>query len=110
MDIALLNQRITIQKSTVSADSIGNRILTWTTYHSCFATMSGEGSGERDGQPTTVDHTTCDFTVRYCSALNSITPDGYRVLFRSEFYDIEGIDHMNFKHKCLKLKCRKVER
>ena len=34
----------------------------------------------------------------------------YRVFFRDEAYNILGIDHMNFKHKAVKLICQKASR
>ena len=56
------------------------------------------------------DHTGVDFTVRFCSAVSAVTTTEYRVMFGGEIYDIIGIDHMNNKHKSIKLRCRKVRR
>lgn len=47
MDIALLNVKITVQKNETVVDAIGNHKNTWTDYHTCFATVSGEGGSER---------------------------------------------------------------
>jgi len=110
MKIALLNVRITIQKSTITADSIGNRKSTWADYYICAATVSGEGNGETDDAGTTVDTTDVDFTVRYCSETAEVNPLGYRVKFDNEFYDIVAVDHMNYKHKAIKLRCQKARR
>ena len=46
MDIALLNVRITVQKNETVVDAIGNHKNNWTDYHTCFATVSGEGGSE----------------------------------------------------------------
>ena len=110
MNIALLNTRIAIQASSVVADSIGNRKLEWHDFFQCAATVSGESNGEAEEAGATVDMTSVDFTVRYCSETASVTPTEYRVIFRDELYDITGVDHMNFKRKAIKLKCRKVRR
>ena len=32
----------------------------------------------------------------------------YRVLFGGEIYDLIGLDHMNYKRKSYKLRCRKA--
>ncbi len=40
MDIAAMNERILIQKSTVVTDRIGNRTNGWSDFYSCFATIS----------------------------------------------------------------------
>ena len=49
MNIALLNVRITIQKSTVSNDRYGNHINTWEPYLSCYATVGGETPKQERG-------------------------------------------------------------
>ena len=114
MEISLLNTRITIQKSTVTGDTVGNHTAVWTDFYSCHATVSGENGSSKGGEDTEAgtvnDHSGISFTVRFCGCLDALTTDGYRVLFHGDIYDIIGIDHMNFKRKCLKLRCRKVRR
>lgn len=107
MNIELMNQKITIRHQTVVTDSIGNHTNTWANYHSCHATVSGESGSEDQDAGMTTEHTDADFTVRWCNAVKVITPDDYRVLFGSDVYNILGIDHMNYKRKCIKLRCRK---
>lgn len=110
MDIALLNQRITVQKNTPYADEIGNRLLRWEDYYACACTVSGESGSENAVAGTTVDGTKVNFTVRWCQLASAITNTEYRVLFNSEVYDILAVDHMAYKHKTIKLKCQKVRR
>jgi hypothetical protein len=31
-------------------------------------------------------------------------------MFKNEIYDIIAIDHMNYKKKCIKFRCRKARR
>lgn len=110
MNVALLNVRITIQKEAVSVDSVGNHKNTWTDYFCCAATVSGESNSEAEEAGTTVDDTNADFTVRYSSETSVIDPTQYRVLFSGQIYDILSVDHMNYKRKAVKLKCRKARR
>lgn len=114
MDIALLNIRITIQKHTVVTDEIGNRSNAWVDFHTCAATASGENGSAKGSEEAiaglVVDHADVCFTVRWCRKLEAVTTDGYRVLFGGEIYNIAGIDHMNYKRKAYKLRCKKVER
>jgi len=107
MNIELLNQKITVQKNTITTDTVGNHTNTWATFYICHATVSGENRGEESAAGTTTDHSDADFTIRWCAAAKVITPDGYRVLFGGEVYNIIGIDHMNYKRKAVKLRCRK---
>ena len=104
MDIALLNVMITIQKSTVTVDGIGNHTVSWEDFYSCHATVSSESPNEDTAAGTVVDNTKADFTVRWCKK------DKFRVVYAGETYNILGIDHRNFKRKSVKLKCQKVRR
>ena len=114
MDIALLNTQISIQKATVTADAIGNRKNGWADYYSCYATVSGEASSsvgsEKDAAGTTVDHSDISFTVRWCNAVSSVDSVGYRILFNGSIYNILAVDHMNFKKKSIKFRCKKEVR
>ena len=110
MEIALLNVKIIFQKSDVVVDDIGNHRNGWTDYYSCHATVSGESGGDKDTAGLTVDDSEVAFTVRYCKKAADINATDFRVVFEDELYNIVSIDHMNYKKKCLKFKCRKVRR
>ena len=110
MDIALMNVRITIQKAAVASDDIGNRKNTWEDYYYCAATVGDEYGMEKEEAAQTVDHSDITFTVRSCSLADAVTSDGFRILFNGVVYDIFSIDHMNYKHKCVKYRCRKAGR
>jgi SPP1 family predicted phage head-tail adaptor len=107
MKISLLNERIMIQKSEVSSDAIGNRISSWKDYCSCYATISSESPKEETAAGVTWDESMIDFTVRWCKETAVLSSKGYRVVFRDAVYSIEGIDHMNYKKKAIKLHCRR---
>ena len=113
MDIAAMNEKITIQQHTLTTDSIGNHKETWTDYHSCFATVSGEDStvgAETEAAGQKVDSSKANFTIRYCQLLASLNSTDFRVVFADEIYDILAVDHQNYKKKSLKLMCRKARR
>ena len=79
MDIALLNQKITIQKNTVVVDDIGNHISKWDDFYSCYATISGESPNESTSAGMVVDNTKADFTVRCWRLLLTNTESCIRV-------------------------------
>lgn len=110
MEISLLNVRITIQKQETVVDGIGNHTNAWTDYFSCYATVSGESGTETAAAGLTVDDSDLSFTVRYSRKTSAVDVLGYRVLFEDGIYNILAIDHMNYKKKCMKLKCQKVRR
>jgi len=113
MDIAAMNEKITIQKNTATVDAIGNHRSGWADYFTCHATVSGEESSvsaENTVAGQTVETGKIAFTVRWCLLIAAVNSTDYRVSFRNELYNITGIDHMNFKKKSVKLMCVKERR
>ena len=110
MDAVLLNVRITFQKNEIITDSIGNHKNEWKDYYSCYATVIGESGSEKNVAANTFYNADIAFTVRYCKALKDADTTKLRVVFNGDLYNITFIDHMNFKNKCLKFRCRKVRR
>lgn len=113
MEVSLLNVKVTFQKNAVEVDGIGNHKNTWADYYSCHATAGGEAgkqSSESDVAGTITDDSDISFTVRYCKKAAAVDSTGYHVVFDGEIYDILAIDHMNYKKKCIKFKCRKARR
>lgn len=110
MEIALLNVKITFQKNSVVPDAIGNRKNIWTDYYTCHATVNGEGGDEKAAAGLTVVESDIAFTVRFCKRAAEVTADGFRIVFNGETYNIESVDHMNYKKKSLKFRCEKVRR
>ena len=107
MNIALFNVKITIQKNTVIVDEIGNHINEWSDFHTCFATVNGENSSEKSSAGGTWEETDITFTIRYCKALDNISAERYRVIFNGSVFNIVSIDHLNYKRKCLKIRCKR---
>ena len=110
MKVSLLNVRITIQKNTAYTDAVGNHLLRWEDYFSCMATVSNETDTEEQDAGQTVDDTKADFSIRWCGKTSVINSTEYRVLLGDEIYNILAVDHMNYKRKSIKLRCRRVRR
>ncbi len=110
MEISALNVRITIQKTEITADEVGNRLNAWIDHHSCYATISEETGQEKVADVGVVENECMNFNIRYCKAVSEITATEYRVLFQGEIYNILGINHMNYKKKSLKLRCQRARR
>ena len=110
MQISLLNERITFQRNVILTDHIGNHMSSWNDEFSCYATVGGESGKEAAVVGTTVENTDITFTVRWCALTATVSTTGYRIMFKNEIYDIIAIDHMNYKKKCIKFRCRKARR
>ena len=114
MEIALMRSRITIQKSTLRTDAVGNHTNAWEDYYQCAAyanmsqNISGASEKERAGQTVTSDSYV--FTIRYCSKVAGITSDGYRIVFNGHLYNITKVDDYQMKHETLKLTAARVQR
>lgn len=108
--IERLNERITIQKSTVETDRYGNHKKAWSDYFSCWAYASTFNQNEKESAAVTLDERGITFEVRYCSELEPVTSAEYRAIFHDEIYNIEAVDMMNWQRKMIKIKCRKAER
>ena len=94
--IEKLNERITIEKSTVVTDKVGNHRNTWEEYFTCFAYASTYQAQEEEGE-VTAEQMSVVFTVRWCSETRGLSSTGYRIRFREQLYNIESIDPMNFQ-------------
>ncbi len=105
--IERMNERITIQRSTVSTDQYGNHKNTWSDCFTCWAYASTFNQDEKESAAVTVDERGITFEIRYCSELASIDSTIYRVKFHNEIYNIESVDMMNWQRKSIKLKCTK---
>ena len=113
MNVAALRSKVTFQKNETVTDKYGNHKNDWTDYYTCCATIGGEGlasSKEEQVAGTTVEEDSMTVTVRYCQKSAAITSTGFRVVFMGELYNIENIDHMNFRKRSLKFTCRKERR
>jgi SPP1 family predicted phage head-tail adaptor len=107
LNIALLSEKVLLQKASISSDDAGNRVSTWQDYFTCYATVSAESPMEETSAGATWDESAVDFSLRWCSEVETLTTKEYRLIFRGEAYNIEGIDHMNYKRKAIKLHCRR---
>ncbi|MCP1638608.1 SPP1 family predicted phage head-tail adaptor [Streptococcus gallinaceus] len=110
MKVSILNERITILKSMVKVDEIGNHSNEWKEVYTCFATISNESSQETTDHGVIYDDSKIDFTIRYASEVATLSSTGYRVRFNNQLYNLMGIDHMSYKKKSVKLHCQRIER
>ena len=107
-----LNQRITFQRQTSSADDIGNRINTYSDYYTCWAAVSTSklSTTETNETAQTLEQERLDFTVRYCSQTSEVRSMEYRIIFKERIYDIESVDNLDFARQMLKFSTKLVRR
>ena len=110
MDIAAMNERVMIQANTVVTDRYGNHRNSWVDYFSCYATISGENGKEQAVVGETLESTDMNVTVRYCTQTAAVSSTTHRILFRGEIYDIAAVDHLNYRKRGIRFRCRKARR
>ena len=109
MDIARLKVRITIEKSTVKVDEIGNHTNGWEDYYSCYAYPNTYTVDETESK-VDYENQTIAFSVRACEKTKALTSIGFRVQFGGQVYNIVSIDRMNYDNKEIKIRCKKEVR
>ena len=104
MNIGRMDEKILIQKNTVSVDAIGNHKNTWTDYFSCHTYASTYNVDETTNEVQR-ENRSVTFSVRYCSKTASIDAIHYRVIHRNQIYNIKAVDFMNFDKKEVRIRC-----
>lgn len=110
MKISKYNVKITMQRLNIVSDEIGRQIESWSDYFTCYAYCSSKSASESNEAGIIVDNGKAEFSVRYCEKHSGINSTDYRIVFDGEFYNIIGIDRMNYNRKEVKYICQRVRR
>lgn len=113
MNIAALNAKVTIQKSVVTIDKIGNHQNSYEDYFSAFATISnsgGKSNNETENAGYVADIADMNFTLRYCKKFETVTSTDFRIVYNDDIYNIVKVDYLGLKKKAIKLICQKARR
>ena len=104
MNIGRMDEKLTIQKNSITEDAIGNHKVSWTDYFSCHTYASTYNVDENSSE-VTYENRSVTFSVRYCSKTAALDAIHYRVIHRNQIYNIKAVDFMNFDHKEVKIRC-----
>jgi len=110
MEISKLRSRITIQRSEVATDAIGNHLSVWVDYWSCAAYANLASGKEYGAAGQTLDSDTLVFEVRWCERLRELNSTKFRILFGGNIYNITCVDDVQFRHEKLKLTAQRERR
>ena len=110
MDISKLRSRITIQRSEVATDAIGNHLSAWVDYWSCAAYANLASGKEYGAAGQTLGSDTLVFEVRWCERLRDLDATRFRILFGGNIYNITCVDDVQFRHEKLKLTAQRERR
>ena len=108
--ISRFNKRITIQKHGTVTDKYLNHKSAWVDYYSCNAYAGTyQHDKEEQGEATTKPEQTVNFEVRYCSEVQNLISNEYRVIFKGDVYDIVAVDMMNYQGETIIIQCKLQE-
>ena len=110
MEISKLRSRITIQRSEVATDAIGNHLSVWVDYWSCAAYANLASGKEYGAAGQTLGSDTLVFEVRWCERLRDLDATRFRILFGGNIYNITCVDDVQFRHEKLKLTAQRERR
>ena len=108
MDISKLNQRILIQKGVPKTDDVGNVLLQWQDFYSCFASVKTAGGKEQQKGDAEEQHSVA-FAVRFCKKLSELSAVDYRIMFRGKNYNRVQVDFADYGGKTIKIKAESEE-
>ena len=108
--IELMRDRITIQKSSVKTDKIGNHAAVWEDVYSCAAYANNLSGKEYWAAKQLNAQSELDFIIRYCSEVAALDSEHYRIRFRGDLYNITFIDNVQYKNKSVRIRTERVKR
>lgn len=85
-----LDRRIVIEQQSETIDGFGQRVKTWSTLTTCWASVKLNIGREAVASQNIVTERTVDFKIRYRTDLNL----NMRIIYDSNYYNIEDINEL----------------
>lgn len=99
-----LRERVTLQRKSVTRDSYGAEVITWTDIATVWASVAPLRGREFLEQRRDGNEVTTRITLRYRSSLEPI----HRAVHRSTTYDVQSVIHKETRFRELELMCLAV--
>ena len=98
--IELMRDRITLQKSSVKTDKIGNHTAVWEDVYSCAAYANNQSGKEYWAAKQ----------LNAQSEVAALDSEHYRIRFRGDLYNITFIDNVQYKNKSVRIRAERIKR
>lgn len=104
------NNKITIQKQTITQDEIGNEDISWTDLYVVYAYINSLYGAEYYTAAAYNQENTITFTMRWFKALDELNLADYRIIFNDVPYEIKSVDNVEYRNRVVKIKavCKEV--
>ena len=104
MNIGDLRQRITIQQASITPNTNGFEVETWTDFKTVWANVSNLFGREYYSAAQVNQESTVKFTIRYLAGLN----ENMRISFNGSYYNITFIDNIKYSNKYIQINAIEV--
>ena len=104
MNIGDLNKRITIQQASITPNTNGFEVETWTDFKTVWANVSNLFGREYYAAKEVKAETTVKFTIRYISGLTT----DMRIAFNGKTYNITFIDNIKYSNSYIQINAIEV--
>ena len=108
--IEAMRERITIQRSRTRNDKNGNHTLIWEDFYSCAAYVNNLSGSEYWEAAQVNAQAEINFVIRYCSEVEALDSEHYRIIFRDQIFNISFVDNVQYRNKSFKLRANLVKR
>lgn len=98
---------IEIQKNNPYQDSIGNPKDSWSTYKKTYAYVNGLSGDEYWEAAALHAEKTLEIITRWKPFFKEINSKEFRIIFKSEIYNIVSVDNIQFKNNIVKMRIQK---
>lgn len=107
MNVGSLNNRITIQKRTLTKIK-GIPIESWDTFYTCWCSINSLYGAEVYKAIEVSLENVLNFTVRYTSSLENLNTKEYRIIWKTRTFNIIATDYYSFSKEKITLKSKEV--
>lgn len=103
---AKYRHKMDLQKAVDSRDSAGAVTKTWASISGVFCAIEPlQGRALHDAKQIQTDITD-RIALRYSDVANAITPEDYRLLYNSKYYDVLYVTNVNERNREIVLMCK----
>ena len=96
MNIVHMDRRIALQSTTLTTNDYGQRVASWATYATVWASIKYKAGSEKVTDDQVGSTQTVDFTIRYSTDVSGVKAS-HRLVYNSQNYEILYVQEIGRK-------------
>jgi len=96
MNIGHMDRRIALQSTTLTTNDYGQRVASWATYATVWASIKYKRGSEKVTDDQVGSTQTVDFTIRYSTDVSGVKAS-HRLVYNSQNYEILYVQEIGRK-------------